>query len=37
MQSKLWFAALLMSLLAVTPTNAQIVKGVMAIRGAEMS
>ena len=32
-----WSACLMLSLLAVSPAHAQIVKGVMAIKGAEMS
>jgi hypothetical protein len=37
MQSKLWSAAVLMSLVTAFPADAEIIKGVMAIRGAEMS
>jgi len=37
MQSKLWSAAFLVSLLAALPADAEIIKGVMAIKGAEMS
>ena len=37
MQSKLWSAAFLMSLLAALPADAEIVKGAMSIKGAEMS
>lgn len=37
MQSKLWSAAILMSLIAAMPADAEIIKGVMAIKGAEMS
>ena len=37
MKIKTWSACLLFSLVAVEPVHAQITKGVMAIRGAEMS
>ena len=37
MQSKLWSAACLMSLLTALPADAEVIKGVMAIKGAEMS
>jgi hypothetical protein len=37
MQKNLWSAAVLMVLLAAMPADAEIVKGVMAIKGAEMS
>ena len=37
MQSKQWSAAILVSLLTALSADAQIVKGVMAIKGAEMS
>ena len=37
MTSSRFFAGLLMSLLATSAADAQIVKGVMGIKGAEMS
>jgi hypothetical protein len=37
MQSKLWSAAFFMSLLTAMSADAEIIKGVMAIKGAEMS
>lgn len=37
MRIRTWSASLMLSLLAVSPAHAQLVKGVMAIRGAEMS
>ena len=37
MKSKLWTAAVLISLLTAFPADAEIIKGVMAIKGAEMS
>jgi len=37
MQKNLWSAAALLVLLAAMPADAEIVKGVMAIKGAEMS
>jgi hypothetical protein len=37
MPSKLWSVAITLSMLAAGSANAQIVKGVMAIKGAEMS
>ncbi len=37
MHSKLWSVAFIISLLAALPADAEIIKGVMAIKGAEMS
>jgi hypothetical protein len=37
MKKKLWSAAALTVLLMALPANAQITRGVMAIKGAEMS
>ena len=37
MQSKAWSLALMLSLLAVVPASGEIIKGVMAVKGAEMS
>ena len=37
MQRNLWSAAVLMSLLTAFPADAEIIKGVMAVKGAEMS
>ena len=37
MPSKLWSVVIALSLLSAGSANAQIVKGVMAIKGAEMS
>ena len=37
MQRNLWSAAALMFLLTAMPADAKIIKGVMAIKGAEMS
>jgi hypothetical protein len=36
MRPSLWFAGLALSLLAVGPARAEIVKGVMSVTGAEM-
>ena len=36
MQHKIWSVGLLFTLLAAAPADAEIVKGVMAIKGAEM-
>jgi hypothetical protein len=37
MQSKLWSVALFMALLSAAPADAEIIKGMMVIKGAEMS
>jgi hypothetical protein len=37
MQQKIWSVGLLFSLLAATPADAEIIKGIMGIKGAEMS
>jgi hypothetical protein len=37
MQSKFWSVALVTFLFTALPADAQIIKGVMAIKGAEMS
>jgi hypothetical protein len=37
MERYLWFAALALPLLAVSQADAQIIKGVLGIRGAEMT
>jgi hypothetical protein len=37
MNTKMWPVCIMLSLLAAGPANAQIIKGVMAIKGAEMS
>jgi hypothetical protein len=37
MHGKMWSVAVILTLLAAAPADAQIIKGVMAIRGAEMS
>ena len=37
MRKNLWSAAALLSLLTALPADAEIIKGVMAVKGAEMS
>lgn len=37
MQRKPWLLSLAVALVAALPANAQIVKGVMGVKGAEMS
>jgi hypothetical protein len=37
MRRRPWFLALGLSLMVAAPTGAEIIKGVMSVRGAEMS
>ena len=37
MKTKMWPVSIMLALIAAGPANAQIIKGVMAVKGAEMS